>query len=635
MKTTRRDFLKGAGAVVASASLGIPAAAEAATAPDQGSQDDETGRTKGKRPNILIILCDQMRFPTVYETDKLEAFRRQNLKTQELLRRNGLEFTRHYTAAAACAPSRTSILTGHYPSLHGVSQTYGGAKEACDPDVFWLDPNGVPTVGNYFREAGYRTFWKGKWHVSNAEMLVPGTHDPLTSYNPVTGVRDLEKEALYVAADRLGPYGFAGWVGPEAHGANPVKDTGSSAHTPSHGRDQGFAEQTVELIRQLDHDRSSRAPWLLVSSFVNPHDIGLFSQPLDDTGLYDWSVDDTVPADEDLFLPEYQASHTEDLSTKPKAQASYRDLYGVWGGSIPAEYGPHYRRLYYQLHKNVDQQMGKVMDALLASRFKDDTIVFFLADHGEMLGAHGDLHQKMYQAYEESTHVPLIVWSPKLFKKPQSVDALTSHIDLAPTLLGLAGIDPEPIRKRLAADHSDARPMVGRDLSQVILGHAGAGGLAEPVYTTVDDDAYRGLHMGDPANGDIGRPVVVSPKCIESVIAPLQGGILWRLCRYWDSEQYWSDPGMPGQDSEDILLEQAEATPDPEYDGAIGAKITVKGTPAPDEYELYDLTGDPMELHNRYGDPACAEQQAAMLGILTEQRMQKRLKPLSGPVPGQ
>lgn len=631
MKTTRRDFLKGAGAVVVSASLAFPPGAEAAPRP--APQDDESGRARGKRTNFLIILCDQMRFPTVYESDTLKAFRREHLKTQDLLRTNGMEFTRHYAASAACAPSRTCILTGHYPSLHGVSQTYGGAKDACDGDVFWLDPNAVPTFGNYFRAAGYRTFWKGKWHVSNAEMLVPGTHDPLVSYDPLTGARDPEQEALYVAADRLGPYGFAGWVGPEAHGPNPVKDTGSSAHTKSHGRDEGFAEQTVELIRQLDRDHHSHAPWLVVSSFVNPHDISEFSQQTVDSGLYDFSVDETVPADEDLFLPEYQASHTEDLSTKPTAQQSYRDNYAVWGGAIPDEMGPHYRRFYYQLHKNVDQQMAKVMKALLESRFKDDTIVVFASDHGEVLGAHGDIHQKMYQAYEETTRVPLIVWSPKLFKKPRTVDAVTSHIDLAPTLLGLAGIDPEPIRRQLAVDHSDARRMVGRDLSPLILGRIASDSLTAPIYCMIDDDPYKGLHMGDSSG--IGRPVIASPKCIESVVAPLQDGALWKLSRYWDSEQYWSDPGNPGQDGEDVLLEQTQATPDPEFAGPIGADITVKATPASDEYELYDLTSDPMELSNRYGDAACAVQQAAMLRILAEQRQEKRLSPLSGHVPGQ
>jgi len=50
-------------------------------------------------------------------------------------------------------PGRASLYTGHYPSLHGVTQTTGAAKESFDPDIFWLDPNGVPTMGDYFRAA--------------------------------------------------------------------------------------------------------------------------------------------------------------------------------------------------------------------------------------------------------------------------------------------------------------------------------------------------------------------------------------------------------------------------------------------------------------------------------------------------
>ena len=150
MKLSRRDFVKCVGAAAAaSASLALPAGGEAA-APLPERHDHKPGPQRDRRPNFLIILCDQMRFPPPYETESLKAFRDEHLPTENLLRENGVEFTRHYTASAACTPSRTCILTGHYPSLHGLSQTYGGAKEACDPEVFWLDPNTVPTFGNYF-----------------------------------------------------------------------------------------------------------------------------------------------------------------------------------------------------------------------------------------------------------------------------------------------------------------------------------------------------------------------------------------------------------------------------------------------------------------------------------------------------
>jgi choline-sulfatase len=632
MRLSRRDFVRtaGAAAVVAASASAIPEGSEAAAA-QAGPQDKALGLAPGKHPNFLVILCDEMRFPSVYESDALKAFREQQLKTQNQLRDGGIEFMRHYAGSSACVPGRACMVTGHYPSLHGVTQTYAGAKEACDPDVIWLDPNSVPTFGNYFRAAGYRTYWKGKWHVSYAEMLVPGTHTPLLSYDPKTGERDPGQEALYVAADRLGPYGFAGWIGPEPHGPIPLRDTGSSAFTRSRGRDAGYADQTVELIQQLDRD-SSTAPWLVVCSFVNPHDIAVFSQPTLASGFFDFHVDDTVPQDEDLFRPEYQASHREDLSQKPKAPKSYRDTYALWGGAIPEEIGPQYRRFYYQLHKNLDEQMAKVMAALLASRFKDDTIVVFTSDHGEMLGSHGDQHQKVYQAYEETTHVPLIVWSGRRFGGPRTVDALTSHIDLAPTLLGLAGIDPEPVRAVLARSHSDVRPFVGRDLSPLIHGRVGPASVSEPIYFMTEDDPDSGLHMSD-AQG-ISRPPVEDPKRLETAIARLEDGGLWKYSRYFDSTQYWSNPGAPGRPARDVFLAQKQATPAPEYKGPIQCEVTVKGAPVADEYELYELTSDPMELTNRYGDPACSAQQAAMAQILADQRARKRLAPLSGVVPG-
>ena len=72
-----------------------------------------------------------------------------------------------------------------------------------------------------------------------------------------------------------------------------------------------------------------------------------------------------------------------------------------------------------------------------------------------------------------------------------------------------------------------------------------------------------------------------------------------------------------------------------QYKAPIHCEVTVKGAPVADEFELYDLTSDPMELSNRYGDPACSTQQATLVAMLADQRARKRLSPLSGVVPGQ
>ncbi len=630
MTITRRRLLQRGSAAAAAASIALPLGrSEAATAPPKS-------REVLGRPNFLIFLCDQMRFPPVYESAATQKFRRNYLLLQNLLRANGLDFQRHYTASAACAPSRTSILTGHYPSLHGVSQTYGGAKQSADPDVFWLDPNSVPTFGNYFRAAGYRTYWRGKWHVSDADLVVPGTHTPLLSFDTETGDPDPEKERLYTAANRLEPYGFAGWIGPEPHGSDPLRDSGSSAPGQK-GRDAGYAQQTVKLIEQLDHDPSA-VPWLVVSSFVNPHDISLWGFWANLNKTYDWHIEEgVVPPGDKLFLPDFDPSLNEDLATKPSCQKSYQESYAIWMQPILGKLGtwnPYYQ-FYYQVHKDVDEEMMKVMRALLASRFRDDTIVIFTSDHGEMLGAHGHMHQKMYQAYEETTRMPLIIWSPVLFKHHQTVETPTSHIDLAPTLLGLAGIDPEPIRRQLALSHSDARPMVGRDLSGLILGQVDAATVNDPVYYMTDDDPSRG-HNQENAMG-VAYNSVVQPNHVETVVARLGDGNVWKYSRYFDNPQYWTSPGTPGeQGTEDVTQLQKGQSPAPDAGPApVLFEMSVKVTPKPDEFEMYNVTEDPRELKNLYGVAQFSARQAELAQLLEEQRAQKRLGPWSGHVPGQ
>ena len=321
---TRRHFLRGTG-LTAAGVLGLlqnPVAhAAPAVAPAPSPQ-----AFRGRRPNFLILMVDEMRYPPVYESAATQAFRQQYLLTQNLLRQHSVEFHRHYAASVACSPSRASLYTGHYPSLHGVTETTGAAKEAFDPDVFWLDPNSVPTFGDYFRAAGYHTFWKGKWHASDADLLIPGTHDQLVSYDPQTGAPDPAAESLYLAADRLDRFGFSGWVGPEPHGRSPLNSRSSAANGP--GRHVGFAQQAKSLIEQLDASNDGQ-PWLIVASFVNPHDITLYGLLANLSGAFEFDVEDVVP--HDFFDPTlFQRTLNDDLTTKPGCQASYQASYAVW-----------------------------------------------------------------------------------------------------------------------------------------------------------------------------------------------------------------------------------------------------------------------------------------------------------------
>jgi arylsulfatase A-like enzyme len=124
------------------------------------------------------------------------------------LRANGVSFKHHYPITAACAPSRSALPTGHHPSLHGVSQTDGLTKSAEGDDVFWLAPDAVPTLGDWFRAGGYRTFFKGKWHASHAHLDADDGKGFLLSIDD-DGKPQEENIKRYLKADLLDEVGFS------------------------------------------------------------------------------------------------------------------------------------------------------------------------------------------------------------------------------------------------------------------------------------------------------------------------------------------------------------------------------------------------------------------------------------------
>ncbi|QJD85574.1 sulfatase-like hydrolase/transferase [Cohnella herbarum] len=575
-------------------------------------------RSSLEKPNFLFLLVDEERYPPVYENSEIKEWRKRNLIAQERLRSHGLEFHRHYIGSTACSPSRTTIFTGQYPSLHGVSQTTGIAKRVFDSDMHWLDRNTVPTMGDYFREAGYLTSYRGKWHISYEDIVIPGTHNGLISYNPVTGVPDLQREALYKHADRLDSFGFNGWIGPEPHGRNP-RNSASSASIGLRGRDEVYAAEAVRLIESLDRQcmqGGNVPPWLIVASFVNPHDIVLYGDLAARLPEFRFDVEP---------MPEVAPPPTldESLAAKPRCQTSYRELYPK--AMQPITDQAHYRKLYFQLQKNADWQMNRVFEALTRSSFYDNTIVIFTSDHGDLLGAHGRQFQKMYSAYEEIVHVPLVIHNRHLFPRHIDCQALTSHMDLLPTMLGLANADTEEIQVRLRSRFSEVHPFVGRNLAPYVRGRNGAGIDDEPVYFMTDDDITRGQHQVSPLG--IAYSSVIQPNHIETVIMSIMRNgkkELWKYSRYFDNVQFWSQPGV-----QDVTVHPVDG--EGAKEGQLtGWVTTVKTQPVQDEYELYNLSEDPLETRN-FAYTNVTEYslgiQRQMMKLLDEQRARKRLYP--------
>jgi len=579
----------------------------------------------GRRPNILLIMVDEERYPPVYEDEAIRRWRAENLKAQNFLRQYGVEFRNHYAASTACAPSRASLYTGQYPSLHGVTQTDGGGDTAFVPGIFWLDPNTVPTFGDYLRTAGYRTYWKGKWHASHPDLPIPGTHDSYLTYDSETGEPLPENQKLYLAADRLGEYGFSGWIGPEPHGSSP-RNSGSSAAIGVSGRDEFYADDVISLLDELEKKDDQR-PWAIAASFVNPHDIALFGAYTRLLPTFNFAIDPSVPP-----VPPSPTAQ-EDLGTKPKVQASYREVYPQL--FQPLVDSQTYRRLYYSLQLQVDRQIYRVLKKLQASSFYEDTIIIYTSDHGDLLGAHGGLFQKWYQAYEEAIHVPLIFHNPRLIPKKRTVDLLTSHVDLLPTILGLAGIDLEEAMAELRRDHTEVHRPVGRNLADLIL-KDNAVFKDEPIYFMTDDDPSKTLNAVT-FTGTSFEPVT-QPSHIETVIAKLPTGEhnqlqIWKYSRYFDNPQFWSTPGCEDQQ-----------TTQENCSSQVGDKkcslciTTTKRSPKADQFEMYNLSEDPLETRNlAHPEFATAKSRAVQIvlaKLLAEECEKKRRYPESGQVPG-
>jgi arylsulfatase A-like enzyme len=349
------------------------------------------GRSRG-RPNILVIMVDQMRTPQWFpEQGKLDSL----LPNVARIRSRATSFENHYAAANMCVPSRGAMLTGLYPHQTGCMLTKLGTSSTLSP--------GFPTWGTMLREQGYDTTWWGKWHLGTASDKNAGG---------------------------LEPYGFDGGTYPSPNG-----DPGQGLD-----KDPKIVDQFIQWF-----DRSPRGPWCSTVSLVNPHDINWWPRFT--------VLDEQLASVDHQFAggPPNAETAAQLRSRKPRLQLALQETTNIGCGPVPDD-GPladaswaKMLKLYLWYQQQVDVQIGRVLDRLRSQpSVAANTVVIFTADHGDHAGSHG-LRVKGGGAYEESIRVPLYVVDPRgrLSRgAPSTRQQLTSSIDLAPLLLTIAHGSP-------------------------------------------------------------------------------------------------------------------------------------------------------------------------------------------------
>ena len=349
-----------------------------------------------KKPNILIILSDQLR------RHVLSIYGDPNISTPNIdhLAKEGVRFTSACSTFPICVPFRFTLQTGEYAHSRFV------------PAIEWRMSPAERTLADEFNEAGYHTIYIGKWHLYGGHALLPKHSHKKANKTPVPPEHQgrWQKWLGFELAND-----FFDWYYFEDDDPTPKKI------------DRYQTDGLFDLaIDYLGKQVNSEKPFLCILSVEPPH------FPLGDK-----------------FAPADLAEKWRKKSITFPPNFFIQDKYKVPGLKITDD-NPNFNKKnsiyrlkqYYAMVENLDINMGRMLDFLKETGLKEDTIVIFMADHGEMGGAHNIINILKDHPFEESIGIPLIIYDPRLSKVSGRVinDTVCTE-DLYPTLLGLAGID--------------------------------------------------------------------------------------------------------------------------------------------------------------------------------------------------
>ncbi|RZW02165.1 MAG: phosphonate monoester hydrolase [Rhodobacteraceae bacterium] len=463
------------------------------------------------RPNILLIIIDQFR------ADLLDGglARTADLKNLAALADQSCMFRRHYSVTTPCGPSRVSLFTGQYAMNHRAIRN--GTPLRHD----------TPNLAREMREAGYDPLLFGYTDVAQDPRVLPADDPRLSGYEELLPgftevVRQRQETDDSAWRDLLRSKGYDVPDGMDLY----IPD-GDSIDSPARYKAED-SDTAFITDRFLDHMSSQAPGWFATLNYIRPH------PPLVAPAPYNRMYDpDDVPLP---ARPEDNALHPFVAAVQTARPASglvkgFPDL------KATTETVNRLRSIYLGLAAEVDHHIGRVVEWLKTSGRWEDTILVVTADHGEMLGDYGLWGKGTF--HDAAFHVPLLIRVPG--RRPGRIEAMTESIDVAPTILDLAGRQaPESmngisLRTQIEtllggksvtfSEHDFADPVNPTTLQQIL-------GLSAPLsnFAVLRTDTHRLVHFAGPLP-QIAFDMTAAGESRDISAMPDQGAICLDLSR--------------------------------------------------------------------------------------------------------
>lgn len=335
------------------------------------------------RPNIIFIYTDDQRYDALGLVQEAQAAKARfpwfTTPNIDRLGKEGVLFSNSFVVNSLCSPSRASFLTGEYNHVNEMTNNH---TEYHSND---------PTYATELRKAGYHTAFIGKWHMANQRGKRPGFD-----------------------------YSYS-FVGQGRYMDCPFELNGQSAKKTKGWVDDVSTDTAMAYIK-----RNSKEPFMLALAFKSSHGKWVPPARLMDS----FSHVSLIPAVNEHDEPPYKGKVYNPPRRKDWDAGDKSESWTKKNDEII--------RNYFRVLKAVDENVGKILDLLDSLNLTGNTAVIFSSDNGYLLGEHhlGDKRA----AYEESMRTPLLVRYPALFPKGRKVDEFVLNVDIAPTILDLAGV---------------------------------------------------------------------------------------------------------------------------------------------------------------------------------------------------